>query len=78
MSMPRSGFITRSANFLGIRDRKVPYIIGIAGLGLRWVSRPPRRVLQALLARWSPRPKVDLVTTDGFLYPKAVLGARKG
>ena len=31
------------------------------------------RVLQALLARWSPRPKVDLVTTDGFLYPKAVL-----
>jgi type I pantothenate kinase len=30
-------------------------------------------VLQALLARWSPRPKVDLVTTDGFLYPNAVL-----
>jgi type I pantothenate kinase len=31
------------------------------------------RVLQALLARWSPRPKVDLITTDGFLYPNAVL-----
>src|SRR5438477_82113 len=31
------------------------------------------RVLQALLARWSPRPKVDLVTTDGFLYPNAAL-----
>jgi type I pantothenate kinase len=31
------------------------------------------RVLQALLARWSPRPKVDLVTTDGFLFPNAVL-----
>ncbi len=31
------------------------------------------RVLQALLARWSPRPKVELVTTDGFLYPNAVL-----
>jgi type I pantothenate kinase len=30
-------------------------------------------VLQALLARWSPRPKVDLITTDGFLYPNAVL-----
>src|SRR6185295_7716900 len=30
-------------------------------------------VLQALLARWSPRPKVDLVTTDGFLYPNAEL-----
>jgi type I pantothenate kinase len=33
-------------------------------------------VLQALLARWSPRPKVDLVTTDGFLYPNAVLERR--
>ena len=58
--------------FLGIRDRKVPYIIGIAGspaVGKSTVAR----VLQALLARWSPRPKVDLVTTDGFLYPKAVL-----
>jgi type I pantothenate kinase len=31
------------------------------------------RVLQALLARWSPRPRVDLVTTDGFLFPNAVL-----
>jgi type I pantothenate kinase len=31
------------------------------------------RVLQALLARWSPRPKVEMVTTDGFLFPKAVL-----
>ena len=30
-------------------------------------------MLQALLARWSPRPKVDLVTTDGFLFPNAVL-----
>jgi type I pantothenate kinase len=31
------------------------------------------RVLQALLARWPNVPKVDLVTTDGFLYPNAVL-----
>ncbi len=30
-------------------------------------------MLQALLARWSPRPKVDLITTDGFLFPNAVL-----
>ncbi|MEH2613938.1 pantothenate kinase [Bradyrhizobium sp. AZCC 1693] len=58
--------------FLGIRDRKVPYIIGIAGSAAVGKSTSAR-VLQALLARWSPRPKVDLVTTDGFLYPKAVL-----
>jgi type I pantothenate kinase len=58
--------------FLGIRDRKVPYIIGIAGSPAVGKSTTAR-VLQALLARWSPRPKVDLVTTDGFLYPKAVL-----
>jgi type I pantothenate kinase len=58
--------------FLSIRDRKVPYIIGIAGSPAVGKSTAAR-VLHALLARWSPRPKVDLVTTDGFLYPKAVL-----
>jgi type I pantothenate kinase len=58
--------------FLGVRDRKVPYIIGIAG-SVAGGKSTTARVLQALLARWSPRPKVDLVTTDGFLYPNAVL-----
>lgn len=58
--------------FLGIRERKVPYIIGIAG-SVAGGKSTTARVLQALLARWSPRPKVDLVTTDGFLYPNAVL-----
>src|SRR5882672_6470936 len=58
--------------FLGIRDRKVPYIIGIAG-SVAGGKSTTARVLQALLGRWSPRPKVDLVTTDGFLFPNAVL-----
>ena len=58
--------------FLGIRDRKMPYIIGIAG-SVAGGKSTTARVLQALLARWSPRPRVDLVTTDGFLYPNAVL-----
>ena len=58
--------------FLVIRDRKMPYIIGIAG-SVSGGKSTTARVLQALLARWSPRPKVDLVTTDGFLYPNAVL-----
>src|ERR1700751_3765133 len=58
--------------FLGIRDRKMPYIIGVAG-SVAVGKSSGARVLQALLARWSPRPKVDLITTDGFLYPNAVL-----
>jgi type I pantothenate kinase len=58
--------------FLGIRDRKVPYIVGVAG-SVAVGKSTTARVLQALLARWSPRPKVDLVTTDGFLFPNAVL-----
>jgi type I pantothenate kinase len=61
--------------FLGQPAERVPYVIGVAGsvaVGKSTVAR----VLQALLARWPDHPKVDLVTTDGFLYPNQVLEQR--
>jgi type I pantothenate kinase len=61
--------------FLGSPAAKVPYVIAIAG-SVAGGKSTTARVLQALLARWPDHPKVDLVTTDGFLHPNAVLEAR--
>ncbi|MCB1019832.1 MAG: type I pantothenate kinase, partial [Acidobacteria bacterium] len=60
--------------FLGKNSGKVPFIIGLAGsvaVGKSTVAR----VLRALLARWPNTPRVDLVTTDGFLKPNHELQA---
>ena len=60
--------------FLGHHDGKTPFIIGVAG-SVSVGKSTTSRVLRELLARWPASPKVDLVTTDGFLYPNQVLEA---
>jgi type I pantothenate kinase len=64
-----------SATFLGTISPKVPYVIGIAG-SVAVGKSTFARILQALLGRWPDHPKVDLITTDGFLYPNHVLESR--
>jgi type I pantothenate kinase len=61
--------------FLGSHAAKVPYVIGIAG-SVAVGKSTTARLLQALLARWPHHPQVDLITTDGFLYPNRVLEER--
>ena len=64
-----------TSRFLGRRERHVPYILGIAG-SVAVGKSTTARVLRALLARWADHPRVDLITTDGFLYPNAELERR--
>ncbi|MDH5750934.1 MAG: type I pantothenate kinase [Deltaproteobacteria bacterium] len=61
-----------TGTFLGNRAAKVPYVIGIAG-SVAVGKSTTSRILRELLSRWSNHPKVDLVTTDGFLYPNHIL-----
>jgi len=61
--------------FLGKTVAPHPYILGVAG-SVAVGKSTTARVLRALLARWPDHPRVDLVTTDGFLYPNRVLEER--
>ena len=64
------------ARFLSLRGQKTPFIIGVAGsvaVGKSTVAR----LLKELLARWPSNPKVELVTTDGFLLPNSTLRRRR-
>lgn len=58
--------------FLGEENRKVPFVISIAG-SVSVGKSTTARVLQALLSRWKEHTTVALVTTDGFLYPNSIL-----
>jgi type I pantothenate kinase len=64
-----------SETFLETGPARVPYVIGVAG-SVAVGKSTTARILQALLARWSDHPRVDLITTDGFLFPNSILAAR--
>ena len=70
------GLFEATKRFLGSNGAKVPFVIGVAG-SVAVGKSTTSRVLQALLSRWPNTPKVDLITTDGFLLPNAVLEAEK-
>lgn len=64
-----------TSSFVGERSARTPFVIGVAGsvaVGKSTVAR----LLRELLRRWDDTPRVELVTTDGFLYPNAELKRR--
>ena len=66
------GLYDATRTFLGTRDGVTPFIIGLAG-SVAVGKSTTARILKALLGRWPNTPKVDLMATDGFLLPNAVL-----
>lgn len=64
-----------TSEFLGEPDATTPFVIGVAGsvaVGKSTIAR----LLRELMSRWPDTPRVELVTTDGFLYPNAELERR--
>ena len=64
-----------TTHFLSQREGRIPFVIGVAG-SVAVGKSTTARALKALLARWPNHPRVDLITTDGFLLPNRELEAR--
>ena len=64
-----------TTDFLRERPERTPFVIGVAG-SVAVGKSTTSRILRELLARWPGTPRVELVTTDGFLYPNAELERR--
>ncbi|GAA1469965.1 pantothenate kinase [Microbacterium thalassium] len=64
-----------TSDFLGDTEAPTPFVVGVAGsvaVGKSTIAR----LLRELMSRWPGTPRVELVTTDGFLYPNAELERR--
>jgi type I pantothenate kinase len=64
-----------TSEFLHGHSQSTPFVIGVAG-SVAVGKSTTARLLRELLARWDDTPRVELVTTDGFLYPNAILSER--
>ena len=71
----RQKLTNATETFIGGDPGHVPFIIGLAG-SVAVGKSTTARVLQVLLQRWDSHPRVDLITTDGFLHPRAELEKR--
>jgi len=69
------GLHAATSAFLGERESRTPFVVGIAG-SVAVGKSTTARVLRELLARWPSSPRVELITTDGFLLPNAILEER--
>lgn len=71
--MERTGdLFSESHSFLGLSGQRTPFVIGVAG-SVAVGKSTTSRLLKELISRLPSRPRVDLVTTDGFLFPNARL-----
>ncbi|WP_010149205.1 type I pantothenate kinase [Serinicoccus profundi] len=64
-----------TSDFLDEGHERTPFVIGVAG-SVAVGKSTTARILKELISRWDSAPKVDLVTTDGFLFPNEVLARR--
>ncbi|WP_265521005.1 type I pantothenate kinase [Oerskovia flava] len=70
------GLHEATSTFLRESSTRTPYVIGVAG-SVAVGKSTTSRILREMLARWPETPRVELITTDGFLHPNAEL-ARRG